>query len=908
MTVRTTSVRLRAEVSGYVAGLGQASRATRSFVDDARNGSRTLAKELQSVQTQAGIVGAALLALPAAAIAVNTAFDKQMSGVAAVTGATADEMDRLRTAAIKAGQATAYSASDAASAEAELAKAGIQTSEILGGALTGSLSLAAAGQIDLADAATLSAQAMNAFGLHGRDVSHIADVLAAGANKSAADVGQLGDALRQGALIADQTGLSLEDTVGVLSAFADRAMVGSDAGTSLKTMLMRLTPQSQQAADMIDQLGVRAYDAKGDFIGLEAWAGKLQKGMQKLSPEARNAAMNIIFGSDAARAAGVVYDLGAKGIHEYTKAVDDQGAATRMAAVQMDNLAGDLEQLRGSIETALIQSGSGANGVLRDMAQAGTGVVNFIGSLPGPTLDVGLAVATMSGAFLIAAPRIAAVNDALAANPKLAKAAALGMRALGPIAIATAIGTLALDMQAANQRTDDLDASLRRLYGTLGQHVSATALDELRQQITDLQTATSDPGFIKNLENGLQDAWNSRPKNPLFLRNANDADMPFTSNLQQQSTMLEEARAKYATFTEAVGNAAYMLGTTGTRAQQLAIDGGIKLNGNVADMTASIVEYGQKTSTGSAATHKAAAAMEVLAESTSSAEDKLKAYKDQWDSTFGVLLGTSNAQIQVEAAIDDLTESLKKNGNQWSLNTAAGRENMAAFNNVVSGAEAVREKMLEQGASLDTANAAYKGYLQRVAAAPGLTDKERAAVQKLIDKYDDLPPSKTSHIDIETAAATAALERLKTYWSSTVSWIEAHPAYAAAHYGYTPPATKPKKKLAGGGWVDGPGTPTSDSVDIRASRREYVVNARAAAANASLLDAMNYGRQLPLGAQVAASGGAAGAPTIIVQIPPTVRPADRALIREQVTGAVQEAMAGVGGQIAWRGHGQGGRG
>jgi hypothetical protein len=108
------------------------------------------------------------------------------------------------------------------------------------------LALAASGQLDLAESATVAAQTMNTFGLAGKDVTHIADVLSASANKSAADVHGLGMSLRMGGLLAKQTGLSLEDTVGTLSAFADHALIGSDAGTSLKTMLQRLVPQSER--------------------------------------------------------------------------------------------------------------------------------------------------------------------------------------------------------------------------------------------------------------------------------------------------------------------------------------------------------------------------------------------------------------------------------------------------------------------------------------------------------------------------------------------------------------------------------------------------------------------------------------------------------------------------------------
>uniref|UniRef100_UPI0035DE62CC phage tail tape measure protein n=18 Tax=Bacteria TaxID=2 RepID=UPI0035DE62CC len=344
MASRTVTVRLRADINQYTRGMRQA----------ADNTSR-LAK------VGAG-VGTALLTGFAVAAASAAKFDKEMSNVRAVTGAAGKEYEQLRKAALDASKTTIYTATQAAEAEAELARAGISTSDIIGGALSGSLALAASGQVDLADAAIISAQAMNTFGLAGKDVGHIADVLAAGANKSASDVNGLAIALRQGGLLANQTGLSLEETVGTLSAFADHALIGSDAGTSLKTMLQRLVPQSAEAQRAMDKIGFSAYDAQGNFVGLEEVAGRMKASFSKLTPEARNAAMATIFGSDAVRSATILYELGAEGVREYTKAVDDNGAAARMAATQVDNLSGDLEMLRAAIEVALIEGGSAANG------------------------------------------------------------------------------------------------------------------------------------------------------------------------------------------------------------------------------------------------------------------------------------------------------------------------------------------------------------------------------------------------------------------------------------------------------------------------------------------------------------------------------------------------------------------
>ena len=287
------------------------------------SGAQTVLGDLGRV---AGVAAIGVAGIGAAAVRASTEFNAAMSGVSAVAGASAADMEILREAALKAGADTVFSATEAAAAQGELVKAGVSVSEVLGGALAGSLGLAAAGQLELKDAAEISAQAMNIFGLAGSDVTHIADVLAAGANKSAADVKQLGDALRQGGLVASQLGIGLEDTIGTLSLFADNALIGSDAGTSFKTMLQRFNPASKEAAGEMTKLGLSFYDAEGNFVGLEEAAQRLQDAMSGLTQEQRNASMNQIFGADAIRAANILYEAGADGIREYTDAVNDQGA------------------------------------------------------------------------------------------------------------------------------------------------------------------------------------------------------------------------------------------------------------------------------------------------------------------------------------------------------------------------------------------------------------------------------------------------------------------------------------------------------------------------------------------------------------------------------------------------------
>lgn len=347
-------------------------------------------------------------------------FDKAMAQVKAFTQESDANMAQLRDAAMKYGADTAFSAEEAAGAINELGKAGVSTQDILAGGLEGALSLAAAGELEVSKAAEIAAATLVQFKLSGDQIPHLADLLAAGAGKAQGSVEDLGMALNQAGLVAAGTGLNVEETTGTLAAFASNGLLGSDAGTSFKTMLQRLTPQSKEAAKEMDALGISAYDANGEFIGMANFAGVLRDSMKDLTDEQRMASMGIIFGSDAIRAANVLYEQGAEGIAKWTDEVNDAGYAAKTAADLQDNLAGDLEKLGGSIDTVFLKSGSGMNDILRKIVQTGEDVVDWLGTLNPQVLStlgvlggftgVGLLVA---GAFIMIVPKIKETMDAM---------------------------------------------------------------------------------------------------------------------------------------------------------------------------------------------------------------------------------------------------------------------------------------------------------------------------------------------------------------------------------------------------------------------------------------------------------------------------------------------------------------
>lgn len=392
-------IRLMADTSNYTTRM-QAASAQAEKLSTALEKPMTTGEKVSAGLTKTGLaVGAVATAVGVAAVSMFANFDAAMSTVQANTGASADEMGQLRQAALDAGASTVYSASEAADAINELGKAGMSTSDILSGGLSGALDLAASDGMEVSEAAELMSSAMAQFNLTGAQAGQVADALAAGAGKAQGSAHDLGYALQQSGMVANSFGIGMDETVGALTAFANAGMIGSDAGTSLKTMLIALANPSKKASELMDELGIHAYDAQGNFIGLEGLAGQLKTQMSGLSQEQRNQALATIFGSDAIRAANVLYNEGAEGVKEWTEKVSDSGYAAEQAAAKNNNLKGDIENLNGSVETMLITIGSGANGILRNTVQTVDMLVDSFTGLPAPVQQGAIAVGMAVGAF-----------------------------------------------------------------------------------------------------------------------------------------------------------------------------------------------------------------------------------------------------------------------------------------------------------------------------------------------------------------------------------------------------------------------------------------------------------------------------------------------------------------------------
>ena len=324
-------------------------------------------------------VTGALTGVGAASTVMANNFNDAMSQAAGALDKPMSEMEDLRQLAIQTGQDTVFSATDAGNAITELAKG----ADIKAGALKTTMDLAASSGMDLGEAANVVVQAMGAFGLSANESAEAANALAGAAAASSTDVEPLTQALAQCSAGAKNAGWSIQETTAVLARFADAGIEGSDAGTSLKTMLQRLAaPTSEAAATKIETLGIKTRDASGNLLGAAEMAQELQDKLGGLDAASRDAALSAIFGSDAMRAATVMMDSGTEGLQKYIDAANDQEAAQRLANSQMSDGSRAIEELKGSLETAAIQIGDTLAPIVQKVAELITALVNKFSALP----------------------------------------------------------------------------------------------------------------------------------------------------------------------------------------------------------------------------------------------------------------------------------------------------------------------------------------------------------------------------------------------------------------------------------------------------------------------------------------------------------------------------------------------
>jgi TP901 family phage tail tape measure protein len=333
---------------------------------------------LGAVATGLGIVTTAAAGVAAAFSSVNKAmdFEAQLSSIKALTGASSAEMEQMSKLALDMGAQTKYSALEAAQGIEELLKSGLTPAQVQAGGLQSALNLATAGSLGLADAAEIMSTALNAYKRDALSAEQASNILAGTANASATSVQELRYSLAMVSAVAAGVGMSFKDTNTALGLFANNGLKGSDAGTSLKTMLSNLQPTTKEQIALFKKLGLMTqsganafFDAKGKLKSLEEIAGILRKSLSGLTDQQRMMALETMFGADAIRAATILFNEGADGVRNFQTEMT-KVSALDVAKEKMNNAAGAVEQFKGAIETLQIAALTPLMPKIRDVALA----------------------------------------------------------------------------------------------------------------------------------------------------------------------------------------------------------------------------------------------------------------------------------------------------------------------------------------------------------------------------------------------------------------------------------------------------------------------------------------------------------------------------------------------------------
>ena len=379
--------------------LGSAYGEIQIGTDQAEQNIQSLSDTLRKTGTAMSLgITAPLVGIAATAINSAADFEQSLNVMAQVSGATADQMAQLQAQALEMGAITSFSAGEAAQAQLELAKAGLAPVEVMQ-ALPGVLDMAAAGGMGLAESAEIASNAMNAFNLPASEMGTVANMLAAAANASSVDIGDLAAAMKMSGAVFASNKQPMDDMVTALAMLGNAGLKGSDAGTSLKTMMLSLASPTDKAYGVMQDLGLAVYETDGSMRGFSDILNDLSGVTAKMSDEQRNVALSTIFGSDAIRAATILTRDYGKSWDATSDALGDGSAAANVAGARMKGMNGAIEYLKGSIDSFLIGAALPYLDMMGDFVRMTADGLTAIGSLPRPLMDAAVAF----GAVLAAA-------------------------------------------------------------------------------------------------------------------------------------------------------------------------------------------------------------------------------------------------------------------------------------------------------------------------------------------------------------------------------------------------------------------------------------------------------------------------------------------------------------------------
>ena len=412
-------------IDNYGKEVDDAQQETKKFgivMNEAGEGTEKLRVSLGSLVSAQVVVDVlrqcahAIKEVATAAVEVGMKFEASMSKVEALSGASGDSLERLTAKAKEMGASTVFSASEAADAFSYMALAGWDAEQMLEG-IEPVLNLAAAANMDLAEASDIVTDYLTAFGLKAEDAAHFSDAMAKAMSSSNTNVEQLGEAYKNCAATCATLGIEMEDATAVLATMANAGVKGSEAGTALNSILTRLATNTKGAADKLEEYGVKVYDAQGNMNSLSSILNGLGNVWGTLSDKEQAALAKSIAGvshyskfqtimlgvSEAAKEGGMSFN-------DYAESLRNcEGAAEEMARVMQDNLQGDITILKSALEGLGIATEGVFDESFREAVQGATDAVSQLekavtsGDLGVSLSELGDAVAEMTANLVDAA-------------------------------------------------------------------------------------------------------------------------------------------------------------------------------------------------------------------------------------------------------------------------------------------------------------------------------------------------------------------------------------------------------------------------------------------------------------------------------------------------------------------------
>jgi TP901 family phage tail tape measure protein len=456
-------------------------------------------------------------------------YEESMNILQALTRGTTKEMSLMRAESTRLGadmKLPNVSAKDAADAMQELGRAGLSVKDILAGT-RGTLQLGLAANVGFADSAVIVARALKSFRLEGTQATRIADLFTAAANKSTAEITDVALGFQQASVRFAGTGQSIEDLTTAITIMADAGIVGSDAGTSLRTMMNKLVAPTDKARAQMKELGFSVYDAQGNMKPFPQIIRNLNSSFRGMGLEQRDAALYTIFGSDAIRAATEMMRVGEKGFLSYRKEITRGGEAQAFAEARTKGFNGAVQALGSQVETLAIELGTAmlpaATAVTRAMANfvasidpqkiinffaaIKNGVMFFVDLIRGSELLQAALVGLIAGfvAFKIITMVVGLVQGLAAAFALLGAT----MMANPVVLIAAAIIGLVAALVYAYHHSERFKEIVDRVWAALKEG-AAVALEIARAVGSSLASAFNTArGIVSSLVSTVVGAWNT---------------------------------------------------------------------------------------------------------------------------------------------------------------------------------------------------------------------------------------------------------------------------------------------------------------------------------------------------------------------------------------------------------------